>query len=228
MITWCKQKNLLLLIICSYWGRQSLGVSFLTSNSKLLVDEEKEIATVGWTAQLTPKCEIINSTYQEIYSFETEDYYINICQLGDDFYYHRQAKFEQNTVLIPAQAVFSGNVFQATDGKTDYFVGKNGDRYYSSVMKNNHEIVFEPELQQYPALSPELTEANATLPRDLEINQASNASLELDNPDDASESVLICTQEKSAFHPFLAGWQKLRGKSTAIANENCFILPQNR
>ncbi len=166
MITWCKQKNLLLLIICSYWGRQSLGVGFWATNSRLLVDGEKEIATVGWTAQLTPKCETINSAYQEIYSFETENYHINICQLGDNFYYHRQSKFEQNIVLIPAQVVFSGNVFQATDGKTDYFVGKNGDRYYSSVMKNNHQIVFEPELQQSPALSPEVTEANVTLPRD--------------------------------------------------------------
>ena len=216
MIDWYQQKNLLLLVICACWSKQPLVADALVSNGRFLPDQK--IATADWTAQVTLQCETINPAYQEIYSFETEDYYINICQLDNEFYYHRQSKLDQSIILIPAQAVFSGDVFQATDGKINYFVGKNGDRYYSSVMKNNNEIIFEPELPQSPTQSQDLAEANSNLPQDFGANQTNNASLELDSSDNVSEQVLICTKEKSAFHPHLDGWQKLIGKPTAVAS----------
>ena len=224
MINWCKQKTLFLIVCCSFWGHvpSTVAASEIDSGLEpnLSATVEQKLKLNSWIARTTVECEAINPTYQEVYSFETENYHINICQLGSSFYYHRQSKLNQgNIILIPAQAILSGNVFQASDGRTTYFVGKDGDRYYSSVVQNNNEIVFEPELQLPPAdLSQGLADANSSLPTDLRRNQVNNASLELDNPADNSESVLICTREKSAFNPRLDEWQKLIGKSTEIAN----------
>lgn len=218
MINWYQLKTLLSLIVFFYWSGQPLTVKALTSSEKFLSDQK--IATADWTAQVVHQCETINPAYQEVYSFETENHHINICQLDNEFYYHRQSKSNQSVVLIPAQVVLPGNVFQATDGKTNYFVGRNGDRYYSSIMKNSDEIVFEPELPQSPSLSQDIAQANSSLPQDSGTNQTDNASLELGSPNSSiSEPALICTKEKSAFHPHLYGWQKLIGKSRAIANK---------
>ena len=93
-----------------------------------------------------------NSLYLEIYGFETKNYYINICQSDSSFYYHHQSKHNaENALLIPA-TLLRGNVFQAISGKTKYFVGRDGNVHYSSVMQNNSEIVLEPELQLLPAV----------------------------------------------------------------------------
>ncbi|MGL5792865.1 MAG: hypothetical protein ACRC06_00385 [Waterburya sp.] len=107
---------------------------------------ENQLSTAQWLADKSSECQKINVAYQEIYSFETENDYINVCQLDNNFYYHRQAKFDDDVLLIPAEAIFGGSIFQASNGSTTYFVGKDGDRLYSSVMNNDHEIVFEPEL----------------------------------------------------------------------------------
>lgn len=157
-------------------------------------------------------CRDLNSDYQEIYSFETENYYINVCQSENNFYYHRQSKLTENArnVLVPAQPILSGSVFQATIGKTVYFVGIDSDRHYSSVMLNNNEIVFEPEIEPVAAIaqnSPEFGDRNLQ-----------NASLELDSPAEAESPILACIRDKSAFHPHLDGWQKLIGKSITLAS----------
>lgn len=226
MINWCHQKALFLILCCSFWGNlpSIIGTSAvsaseidrrLESNLSFTVDHKLKLS--NWVARATLNCEGINPTYQEVYSFETENYHINICQLDGSFYYHRQSKLNQgNMILIPAQAVLHGDVFQAHDGKTTYLVGKNGARYYSSVMQNNNEIVFEPELQLPSA---DLSQANSSLPTNLKPKQINNALLELDNPVDDSEQVLICTREESAFNPHLDGWQNLIGKSTETANK---------
>lgn len=225
MINWCQRKTLFLIICCSFWSSSlpTLAISEINlrseSNSSSTIKQKRPLGS--WITLATRECEAINSAYQEVYSFETEDHLINICQLGNSFYYHRQSKLDQtNTILIPAQTVFGGDVFQASNGKTTYFVGKNGDRFYSSVMQNNNEIVFEPELPLPPAnLSQNIAEANSSLPADLKSNRVNNASLELDSPVDNREQVLVCTREKSAFNPRLDGWQRLIGKSTEIVNE---------
>lgn len=226
MINWCQQKTLLLVIFCSLGCNTlpTLAASEvdprLESNFSSTIEEKSKFDSL--ITQANRECKAINSTYHQVYSFETEDHLISICQLGDNFYYHRQSKLDRtNAILIPAQTVFGGTVFQASSGRTTYFVGKNGDRYYSSVMQNNNEIVFEPELQSPPAqLSQDIVQANTSFTVDnLKPNQSNNASLELDSPSDGGESALICTREKSAFNPRLNGWQKLLGKSTEIANK---------
>jgi hypothetical protein len=135
MINWCKQNTILLLITSSFWSGQSFGVA-------------DSIVTNG------VECHNVNTAYQEVYGFETENYYINICQLDDEFFYYRQSKLDaSNKLLIPAESILRGDVFQATAGRTTYFVGIESDRYYSSVMSNNNEIVFEPEILPTAAIA---------------------------------------------------------------------------
>lgn len=230
MINWCRRKALFIAIFCSFFSPQSFSIAlaegskFALNNNSLSNDRMLSTSIDNWIARTSFECEAVNPAYQEVYSFETENYYINICQLGDRFYYRRQSKDdESNTLLVPAEVVFRGTVFQASDDDTTYFVGKDGDRHYSSVMQNNHEIVFEPELHSPAAdLSRDLAAANLNLPTDgREVNQSQNASLESDNPEtsERAKRTRVCTKEESAFHPSLAGWQKLIGESPDRANK---------
>lgn len=214
MINWCKQNTLLLLITSSFWGGQSSDVA------DSMVSQGVE-------------CNNVNTAYQEVYRFETENHYINICQLDSEFYYYRQSKSDVNNhLLIPAEALVRGDVFQATAGKTTYFVGMDSDRYYSSVMSNDNEIVFEPEIvatapvasQTMPKTIAQMS-SFSTLPGDYNLTQADdkiliNTSLDLDHPQSEAEELLICTQERSAFHPRLQGWEKLIGKSTTSVDKH--------
>lgn len=224
MINWCRQKTLFVLVVCSCWSKAVPAVFAVPTPVPFKPNTNSFLSQIfNRTQPPDPEpleCQEINPIYQEIYSFETENYLISICQLDNNFYYHRQSKLNpRDKVMIAAQAVYRGNVFQASDGKTTYFVGKNGDRHYSSMMSNDNEIVFEPELPSSDnQLSQELAEANSNLSQERKLNQAENASLELDNSQEDSEQVLICTREKSTFHPRLDGWHKLIGKSTNAAN----------
>lgn len=224
MVNCYRKEAILLMVFCSLWGRSSpvIAASEVSQGFELNQNSatSQKLEVSGWVSATANECQVINPTYQEVYSFETENYQINICQLGSNFYYHRQSKSNQgDTVLIPAQPLSRGHVFQASDGRTTYFVGMNGDRYYSSVMQNNNEIVFEPEVQLPTSdLSQNIAEANSILPTDWSSNQTNNASLELDNSEDVSEQELICIREKSV-DPNLNGWHKLIGKSAATANK---------
>ncbi|MEM7595312.1 MAG: hypothetical protein AAF383_28090 [Cyanobacteria bacterium P01_A01_bin.83] len=216
MIDWCRQKTLLALALSSCW---SVNLDVLAMATFPRLESGANLIIAQKSAQ--NECQQANSTYREVYSFETEYYLINICRLNNNFYYYRQSKYdESDRVLISAQPVDRGNVFQASDDQATYFVGKNGNRYYSSVMQNDDEIVFEPELQSSNSdLSGDLTEVNSSLPAKTRITPAENASLELDNGEATSEKSVVCTREKSTFHPRLNGWYQLLGKSTTTASK---------
>lgn len=146
MLNWFNPKVIFIVFVGFFLGQQNPLFTAQVRPLRHSVTQNYLIA--NQTVENISECQKLNIAYQEIYSFETENYYINVCQLESSFYYYRQAKFDRNNILlIPAQAIFSGDTFQAFEGKTTYFVGKDGDRHYSSVMLNNHEIVFEPELQ---------------------------------------------------------------------------------
>lgn len=181
----------------------------------------------NWLARQQNSCQNINSAYQQVYSFQTDNYYISICQHRDSFYYHRQSKFDDDkTLLIPAQAISHGGVFQATSRGTTYFVGKNGDRYYSSVMHNDNEIVFEPELSPSAdtVLARDIAEINSRLLSEgIEADRATNASLELDRPKNYSYSSqqTFCTGANTS-NSYLNSWRELLGESLYTASQYAF------
>lgn len=205
MINWCKQNTLLLLITSSFWSGQSSDVA------------DSIVTRV--------ECPNLNAAYQKVHSFETENYYINICQLNSKFYYYRQSKLNANhNLLVPAEALVRGHVFQATAGKTTYFVGTDSDRYYSSVMSNNHEITFEPEIPSaFAALTQNLVQVDnqSTLPVDYSLSQVdhhslTNASLNLNHLNVDCEQILICTQKKTVPYQDEDGLQKPIGTANHI------------
>jgi hypothetical protein len=158
-------------------------------------------------------CQQLDEDYREVYGFETQNFYINICQYGQQFIYYRQAKADPtNVVMIPAETVFGGEVFQASEGRITYFVGIDSNGYYSSVMKNDNELVVEPELQ-----APSATISND---RDININANSKTEvspLNLNSYKEKANRQQVCTENKYDNHPRFKGWQKFIGKSPDLA-----------
>lgn len=197
-----KQTASILTIFLSFLGLISLALIAKEIQNTVKLIGQGQLKTYEQPKVLLAKslsaCQNINSEYQEVHSFETQNYYINICQLANNFFYYRQSKYDtSSTLLIPAQTVFGGKIFQAVDGKVTYFVGIDDNGYYSSVMQNNNEIVFEPELQLPSALLPRGDESVHTSPvSDLNMNNLdfNNADLELDTNAKNSNKSLICTQ----------------------------------
>ena len=219
MINWYKQKYLFLIAVCFTFGSQNSLLAAQESGLNLIKSSETRVEQLPNKSLIAQNatCQAINSAYQKVYSFSTDLHDISICQLGTNFYYHRQSKTDaDNTLLIPATSALGGSVFQATDGGTVYFSGQNGDRYYSSVMKNNSEIVFEPEIE--PEAIAVKAEVSSKEDAKLSAPSSVNADLNLDNPPNIS-SRLICADRDSALHPHLDGWQKLVGKSADSANQ---------
>ncbi|NJO95210.1 MAG: hypothetical protein HC764_03430 [Pleurocapsa sp. CRU_1_2] len=198
MINWCKQNTLLLLITSSFWSGQSSNVA-------------DSIVTRA-------ECRNINNAYQNVYTFETNNYHINICQVGKKFYYYRQSKLNANdNLLVPAEALVRGNIFQAKAGKKTYFVGMDRDRYYSSVMSNNNEIVFEPQIPVSSVCTQDFAQVSnrSNLPTDLPTNYSfeqvnnnslNSASLDLNYAN--FQQITICNPAKSLMPPF--GMLKLK------------------
>ena len=200
-MNWYKQKKIFLVAFCSVWSSLPFSVA---------ADSLVENAV---------RCNFINAAYQEVYSFETENHYISICQQNSKFFYHRQSKLEGGTnILVPASAVFLGNVYRARVGKTTYFVGIDSDRYYSSVMLNNDEMVFEPEIESISTV--QVSQSSSSINTNYEDDNGSIANdANLLNRSTEVESESICARDKSAFHPDLNDWQQLIGESIASANK---------
>lgn len=227
MISWYRHKYILLIIVWFILGKQRplLANQIVDFNSSPSADGLTNVILQNETllAQRKDLCQEVNSEYQEVYSFETEEYYINICQSNSNYYYHRQSKADSDdTLLVTAKLVFGGDVFQATDNRTIYFVGKDGDRHYSSVMHNSSEIVFEPELEEsilsvsnsgQQSIEPSIPVSN------LQVKPKVGVDQELDGPENLTQESLICTNNSSVFHPDLNSWKKLIGQSSNIANQ---------
>jgi|GEM_PF-1831126 len=242
-IDWCKQAILLIVVICFY-GNNALSCSALPINrSKLGSNDHQEQnyrkKLYNLLTQKISSCHEFNSYYKEVYSFETENFYIDICQLGSNFYYHRQSKTNPNNdIFTPAEVVFGGNIFRASHGKAIYFVGKDGDSYYSSVMQNNNEIVFEPELpppsftfsRNISNRQVNFSAANVSL---IKLEGISYVSWKLKFSEANTADSLVCTNSKSYSDTNLKKWGTLLGKSPvdahsyAIGNGHDFVYDDN-
>lgn len=225
----CKQAILLITVVSCYGGKtfsthaeQATSQKINSDSLKINVGEKYNTASVK-----TYSCRKTNPAYDDVYSFETENYYINICQIEDSFYYYRQSKSDinQNT-LIPAYPVFGGKVFKAVDGKAIYFVGKDGNRHYSSTMLNNNEIVLEPELLPTEALfSQDIVDSKVDFSfAGIKLNSLdpiANVNWVVNSQENRQNNIdsFLCLEENSAVDPNLANWHSLLGKSPDIAND---------
>lgn len=229
MISWYKRKYIFLIVICLAFGSQNSLLATqkrelgFRQNSQRRVEQLPSQALIAKSVN----CQAINSSYQEVYTFSTDLYNISICQSGTNYYYYRQSKTDvSNALLIPAMSAFGDDVFQANNNGTTYFIGRNGDRYYSSVMRNNSEIVFEPESEPEEVAVKTTniasdrvtnTSVSESTPKSVNVDLKLDSS-QLDNPQNISSRSLVCADRNSA-HPHLDGWQKLVGKSTDSVNQ---------
>lgn len=193
--------------------------------------EEKEISIVKnrWTtllAQKNPACLPLATNHSKVYAFETRNFCIAICQADDEFFYLRQSRANPTELLIlPATAVFGGTVFQAIDGKTVYFVGIDDNGHYSSVMRNDDEVVFEPEIQppmlELPNSDRPASAFTETIPNIPFLTNSGENPLESDNLDkfDGESDWEMCAQDKSKLHPLLNSWQKLLNAPLKTASD---------
>jgi hypothetical protein len=68
-------------------------------------------------------CQQIGEAYQEVYAFETPNFYVNICQNGDRFFYSGEAKQGNiNSMFLPAYPLKNGRGYQANNGNISYLV----------------------------------------------------------------------------------------------------------
>jgi hypothetical protein len=78
----------------------------------------------------------------------------------------------------------------------------NADGYYSSVMQNNNEIVFEPELKP----------SSATVQNSFNNNYSYTE-------EQYNTSNQVCTSDKNDIQPPLSDWQKFIGKPPEAINK---------
>lgn len=100
-------------------------------------------------AQQWRVCRQISDEFREVYAFETESFYINICQQGDRYTLINQPKASPtDAFLLPAQQVES-NAFVAVSGSTRYRVNpvtladRSGPNYELIIEENGRRIAQE-------------------------------------------------------------------------------------
>ena len=68
-------------------------------------------------------CQEISPDYEAVYAFETDSFYVNICQKDDAYFYSGEAKqSDRNSIFIPATPLDNHRGFQANNGNVSYVV----------------------------------------------------------------------------------------------------------
>lgn len=66
-------------------------------------------------------CQQISTDYQEVYAFETDSFYVNICQKNNLYFYSGEAKQKDtNSIFIPAVPLDDNRGFKAINGNVSY------------------------------------------------------------------------------------------------------------
>lgn len=100
-------------------------------------------------------CQQIGEEYREIKAFETENFYVNICQKADNYYYLGEAKTGAiSTIFVPANALNPGEMYRANNGNVSYIVNILPSRSVLIVERNGAEVERETSLQKQ-CLDPE-------------------------------------------------------------------------
>lgn len=215
----CWQKTAL--VLTTIFGAFEAQPLYATSSNVILNEVQTlKDKSIPLFAQQNRVCLRLATKYSKIYAFETQRFCISIYRVGDKYFYLRQSKANpEELLMLPANAVFGGTIFQAIDGKTIYFVGIDANGYYSSVMQNDDEVVFEPEIQPPLVDLPNNSGSKQTLTENIPfLTDSSDEPLE--NMDDFQQKTdwEICTQEEQT-NPLINSWQKLIGTSIKTAND---------
>ena len=108
-------------------------------------------------------CQQIDREYQAVYAFETKNFYINICQRDNTYFYSGQSKQrDRSSIFIPAYPLDNGSSFRADNGNVSYLVVlpfvklDNIDSSVSrpseailTIKRNNKLVSIESSLNKY-------------------------------------------------------------------------------
>ena len=94
-------------------------------------------------------CQDFGEAYQEIGTFETANFYVNLCQKGDQYFYSGTAKNKSlKSNFIPAYATEQINTYQADNGNTSYIVEIKSTEATLRITRNGKTVVVETAVFQ--------------------------------------------------------------------------------
>ena len=68
-------------------------------------------------------CQRLGVNYQEVYAFETDSFFINICQKDNVYFYSGESKHgDSSSIFIPADPLEDSRGFKAVNGNVSYLV----------------------------------------------------------------------------------------------------------
>lgn len=89
-------------------------------------------------------CQHFGKTYQDISTFETANFYVNLCQKGNQYFYLGTAKNKSvKSNFIPAYATNELNTYQADNGNVSYIVEIKSTEPTLIVQRNGKTVIVE-------------------------------------------------------------------------------------
>ena len=89
-------------------------------------------------------CQQIGKQYQEVSSFETANFYINICSKGDRYFYSGQAKQDYlGSIFLPAYPLANKQSYIAHNGNISYLIAIAASENRLVIRKNGRQIASE-------------------------------------------------------------------------------------
>ena len=94
-------------------------------------------------------CQQMGQTYQQIKAFETANFYVNICQKEDKYYYLGEAKAGViNTIFLPANLIADNKTYQANNGNLSYTVKILAEEATLTIERNGVLVAVENSQSQ--------------------------------------------------------------------------------
>ena len=94
-------------------------------------------------------CQQIGEGYRDVRAFETDNFYINICQQEDSYYYVGEAKTGKiGTIFLPANVLASGEMYRANNGNVAYIVTILPRKAILTIERNGAQIAIENSHQK--------------------------------------------------------------------------------
>ena len=94
-------------------------------------------------------CQQMGQDYQQIKAFETANFYVNICQKEDKYYYLGEAKAGTiNTIFLPASSIVRGKIYQANNGNLLYTVKILAQEATLTIERNGVLVAIENSQNQ--------------------------------------------------------------------------------
>ena len=99
--------------------------------------------------QVGYNCQRFGAAYQEIASFETANFHVNLCAVGDRYFYLGTAKNKSyKSNFIPAYPTDQLNTYQADNGNSSYIVKIQPTQASLTIQRNNKTILVETGFAQ--------------------------------------------------------------------------------